>query len=254
MLRFASLGSGSKGNGTLVEANSTRVLIDCGFGLAETERRLATLNCEPQSIAAILITHEHGDHAGGVGKLSRKYKIPVWSTVGTYTACKDDRFASFHVICSERSFAIKDVHINPFPVPHDAREPCQFTFSDGNSTMGLLTDVGDYTPHILNKISGVDALMLECNYDWGMLDAGKYPQSLKRRVSGRYGHLDNRQSQKILEFIDTSKLQYLIGMHLSENNNHEELAMEALCAGMKCKDERIFLANQESGFFWKKIQ
>lgn len=253
MLRFASLGSGSKGNATVIESSNTRVLLDCGFSTIQTEKRLAVLECPPESLDAIIVTHEHGDHSGGVAKLSRKYKVPVWITVGTSLACKDNNFSAVQYIDPHKPFRIDDLEINPFPVPHDAREPCQFVFSDGKVKLGVLTDVGKSTSHIINMLSGVHALLLECNYDAEMLAMGEYPQMLKNRVGGIYGHLDNRETKKILEQMDTSKLKYLIGMHLSDKNNKPELAMAVLRSGIGDSEVEVILANQESGFNWKLI-
>lgn len=254
MLRFASLGSGSKGNGTLIESGKTRILLDCGFNLKETEFRLHRLGCSPRSLTAILVTHEHGDHANGVGRLSRRYNIPVWLTVGTCHAMRDKRFAQVNYINIHQELEIDGVHITPFPVPHDAREPCQFVFSDGNHRLGILTDVGSHTPLILQLLQKLDALMLECNYDAKMLASGPYPPSLKARISGRYGHLDNRQSTHILQQIDLSRLQHLIGVHLSENNNQPDYAYRALCAGVNCEQGWIQLANQQDGTDWLDLR
>ncbi|SEB07648.1 Phosphoribosyl 1,2-cyclic phosphodiesterase [Thiothrix caldifontis] len=253
MLRFASLGSGSKGNGTLIESGKTRILLDCGFTLGETERRLYRLGCPPQSLTAILITHEHGDHAAGVGRLSRRYNIPVWLTVGTYHAMRDTNFAHTHYINVHQALEIQDLQVIPFPVPHDAREPCQFVFGNGCRKLGILTDVGSHTPLILQMLQRLDALMLECNYDAMMLANGAYPPSLKARVAGRYGHLDNNQSTYLLEQLDLSQLQHLIGMHLSENNNLPDYAYQALCAGVGCEQGWIQLANQTDGLGWCEI-
>jgi phosphoribosyl 1,2-cyclic phosphodiesterase len=149
---------------------------------------------------------------------------------------------------------IGDVAVEPIPVPHDAREPCQFVFGDGQYRLGLLTDVGSITPHIETVLSGCDALLLECNYDAGMLAAGSYPPSLKRRVASRYGHLDNEQAAGLLRRIDTSRLQHLVGMHLSENNNTPETARAALCAALGCEYHWIALADQEMGFGWRELR
>lgn len=254
MLRFASLGSGSKGNGTLIESGKTRILVDCGFSLSETEFRLHRLGCPPQSLTAILVTHEHGDHAGGVGRLSRRYNIPVWLTVGTYHAMRDTRFAQMHYINVHQPLAIHDLHVTPFPVPHDAREPCQFVFSDGAHRLGLLTDVGSLTPLIVQTLQGLDSLLLECNYDAHMLENSEYPPSLKARVAGRYGHLNNLQSCELLRQLDLSRLQHLIGMHLSENNNLPEYAYRALCDGVKSEQGWIQLANQGDGIDWREVR
>jgi phosphoribosyl 1,2-cyclic phosphodiesterase len=253
-LRFASLGSGSKGNGTLIECGKTRVLVDCGFSLAETERRLQRLGCAPDSLSAVLITHEHGDHANGVGRLSRRHKIPVWLTVGTHNMVRDNKFSSQHFINVNSAFEIADLHITPYPVPHDAREPCQFVFSDGAQRLGLLTDAGSITPHIVDLLQKLDGLLLECNYDARMLATGPYPPKLKTRVGGKYGHMDNHQARDLLQRIELSGLQHLLGMHLSEKNNLPEHAQQALSDGLGCESHWVTLATQEGGFDWRELR
>ena len=257
MIRFASLGSGSKGNATLVEAgckdSDTRILLDCGFSVKETESRLANLGRTAESITAILITHEHSDHVIGAGRLSRKYKIPVWLTVGTFLACKDNAFHSTYFIDSHNDFEIEELLLHPFPVPHDAREPCQFVFSDGKSKLGVVTDLGCYTPHIIRHLNNVDGLLLESNYDQQMLQNGTYPRMLKDRVLGRVGHLDNLQASELLKKLNLPQLKHLVGMHISEKNNHPEYALKALSSGMGCSQKDISLATQSSGFDWREL-
>ncbi|HIO93502.1 MAG TPA: MBL fold metallo-hydrolase [Leucothrix mucor] len=253
-MRFASLGSGSKGNATIIESGKTRILLDCGFSVVETERRLAKLDHSTlDSLSAILVTHEHSDHVSGVGRLSRKYNLPVYATAGTYQSCKDNDFSTILYINPDKPFEIDDLHVQPFPVPHDAREPCQFVFSDGAAKLGILTDVGSETPHIIETLHALDALMLECNYDEAMLMQGSYPYKLKMRVAGNYGHLDNRQSSALLKKLDQSKLKHLVGMHLSEKNNRIEYANSALCEALGCEQDWLLIASQSDGFGWREI-
>jgi phosphoribosyl 1,2-cyclic phosphodiesterase len=256
VLRFASLGSGSKGNATLIESGEnekdTRILLDCGFSTKEVENRLAKLGRTARSLTAIVITHEHSDHVSGAGRLSRKYNIPVWLTVGTLYACRDSDFYSTRYINSNVDFEIDDINLLPFPVPHDAREPCQFVFSDGASRLGVLTDLGYYTPHIISHLNNLDSLLLECNYDEKMLLNGSYPLSLKRRVQGGEGHLDNKHASELLKKLNVNKLKNIIGVHVSEKNNTEEYAMNALCSGLGCGKISVSLATQSGGFSWRE--
>jgi len=258
MIRFASLGSGSKGNATLIEAGisskDTRLLLDCGYSVVQVEKRLARLGRTPQDLTAIVVTHEHSDHIGGVARLSRKYKLPVWLTVGTWNACRDIDFAETRFIDSHADFEIQDVNLHPFPVPHDAREPCQFVFSDGATRLAIATDLGCFTPHVLSHLSKVDGLLLECNYDHQMLMSGEYPQMLKNRVSGNKGHLDNKQATQLLKKMDLSRLKHIIGMHVSEKNNLPEFAINALCDGLNCEQHAVSLASQEDGFSWRELR
>jgi len=255
MIRFASLGSGSEGNGLLVESGSTRILIDCGFRLSDTVKRLARLGLAPADLAAVLVTHEHDDHAGGVARFARRYDLPVYLTYGTLIAIGRGRamMPRVSLIDSHTPFAIGDLEIHPYPVPHDAREPCQFVFSDGERRLGLLTDTGDSTPHIQRMLSGIDALVLECNHDIDLLMNGPYPPTLKRRISSRYGHLDNATAACLLSGIDCTRLQHFVAAHLSARNNTPELARGAVSAALNCAATWIEIATQCDGLSWRQI-
>ncbi len=252
-MRFASLGSGSRGNGTLVQNGATTVLVDCGFSLAESERRLARLGIEPHALTAILVTHEHGDHAGGVSTLARKHHLPVWASAGTFSGWPGRKPKRRHILPVHEAFSLDALHVEPYPVPHDAREPCQFTFSDGMRRLGVLTDVGSLTPHLVRMLSGCDALLLECNYDPDMLANGPYPPSLQARISGRLGHLSNAQSAELLSRIDTRRLRHLVAAHLSEKNNTPGHARQALATALNCSTDWITVADQESGMDWCEV-
>jgi phosphoribosyl 1,2-cyclic phosphodiesterase len=255
MLRFASLGSGSEGNALIVEVGNTRLMLDCGFALSETETRLARLGLAPQDINGILITHEHGDHIRGAGKFSRKHGVPVWLTYGTRASQADDFFAPewLRDIDSHTAIAIGDIEIFPFPVPHDAREPVQFVFSDGCLRLGVLTDVGSTTPHIESMLSGLHGLVLECNHDRELLWQGPYPASLKDRIGGRYGHLDNATAAALLSRLDRSCLQQVIAAHLSRQNNSPAYARAALEPVLQWESDRIGIADQDRGLDWHSL-
>jgi phosphoribosyl 1,2-cyclic phosphodiesterase len=255
MLRFASLGSGSDGNALIVEVGETRLMLDCGFGLAETEMRLGRLGLTPQEISGILVTHEHGDHIRGVGKFSRKHGIPVWLTYGTLASQADDFFATewLRDMDSHTAVVIGDIEIFPFPVPHDAREPVQFVFSDGALRLGVLTDVGSTTPHIENMLSGLDGLVLECNHDRDLLRQGPYPPSLKDRIGGPFGHLDNATAAQLLSRLEHSALQQVIAAHLSRHNNSPKQARAALASVLNWEPDRIGIANQDQGLTWHTL-
>ena len=260
-MKFASLGSGSNGNGLVVEKNSTRLLLDCGFGLRDAILRLEKLKVSPDQLSGILITHEHEDHASGAYKLANKYNIPVWLTHGTHKMIErllpkhhqsSPKFKA-HIIDSHEPFSIGEIEVTPFPVPHDAREPVQYLFSDGAKKLGVLTDTGCSTPHIEAMLRGCHGLVLECNHDLDLLMQGPYPWSLKQRVSGRLGHLDNITAANILKKLDNSHLQHLIAAHLSEKNNSPDLAKNALSNVLNCENEWIGIADQEDGFGWRQI-
>jgi phosphoribosyl 1,2-cyclic phosphodiesterase len=254
-MRFASLGSGSAGNALVVESGTTRLLIDCGFSAVEATRRLARIGLEPAALSAILITHEHEDHAGGVARLARRHGLPVWLTAGTLRAL-DGEFSALErleIFDSHAPFAIGDIEITPYPVPHDAREPAQFVFGDGARRLGLLTDAGSLTPHMVQTLSALDAFMLECNHDREMLENGRYPAALKARVGGRFGHLSNDTAAELLSRIDCSRLQHIIAAHLSLQNNRPELAVAALAPVLGCAPEEIVVADQAQGFGWRAL-
>ena len=255
MMRFASLGSGSEGNSLLVEVGATRILADCGFPLSETVARLARNGVEPASIAAILITHEHDDHIGGAARFARKFGVPVWLTYGTLQAAAGQftDVTTVEVFDCHQGFAIGAVAIEPYTVPHDAREPSQFVFSDGSVRLGLLTDAGSLTAHMQAVLTGLDALVLECNHDLDMLWGGSYPERLKQRIAGNFGHLDNTAAARLLSSIDCSRLQHLIAAHLSKQNNTPELASTALALALNCEREWIGVASQNHGFNWRQV-
>ena len=252
-LEFASLGSGSKGNATLISVENTCIMVDCGFSMRETVTRLEQFGKQPEQLSAILLTHEHTDHIRGAGALSRKYGIPVWSTRGTAQADALGYIGRQYFINAEEQFTVGGITVQAYPVPHDAREPCQYVFSNGTHRLGLLTDVGKGTPHIIEQLSMCDALLLECNHDIDMLFNGDYPFSLKERVAGDLGHLSNQQAADILTQLDTSKLKYIAAMHISDKNNQGELAQQALSAVLDCEDSWINIADQQQGLAWQQI-
>jgi phosphoribosyl 1,2-cyclic phosphodiesterase len=254
-VRFACLGSGSEGNGLLVEADGTRVLLDCGFGIRDTVARLARLGVAPESVEAIIVTHEHSDHIGGVAAFAERYGTPVWLTFGTLSAVAE-RFAGLPSVLgfdSGDTFAIGGVEVRPFAVPHDAREPVQFVCGDGRWRLGVVTDLGVSTEHVETSLSGCDALVLECNHDIDMLAHGDYPLPVKQRIAGKFGHLDNVAAAGLLSRLDNSRLKHLFAAHLSRQNNRPELARAALAGALGCTSEWIGIADQDDGFGWRDL-
>lgn len=254
-MRFASLGSGSEGNALLVAVDQTYLLMDCGFGLQDTQLRLARLGVAAEKLSGIIVTHEHADHISGVARLARKFDLPVWLTYGTlrHQMKAFANVSAIREIDAHESFSIGSIEITPYPVPHDAAEPVQFVFSDGARRLGVLTDTGSSTAYIEQTLSGCHALVLECNHDAEMLMTGDYSYPLKQRVGGRFGHLNNQQAAEILTKLDLIRLQHLIAAHLSRKNNTPTLAVKALSEAIRCQENWIGVATQEEGFGWREI-
>ncbi len=251
-MRFASLGSGSKGNATVVDCGSSRFLVDCGFSIRETERRLERLGLVPVDIGAVLVTHEHTDHMRGVFPLAKKYKIPVIMTAGTSKAAKAPPIPLI-LIDSHSPFDLDGVSITPVSVPHDAREPVQYIFSYHGLRLGVLTDIGSITSHVVDEYSGCDGLLLECNHDLQMLHSGPYPPALKQRISSPWGHLSNDQSLALLETIDLQRMQHLVVGHISLQNNALDI-VKALLQEIDSRLPSVHYACQEEGFGWLELK
>jgi phosphoribosyl 1,2-cyclic phosphodiesterase len=259
LLRFASLASGSSGNCLVAQSldliGTTTVLIDCGLSLRDTERRLGRIGLAPSDVDAVLVTHEHGDHAGCVADFAAAHDVAVFLTQGTLRALKAEGKLHDGVrtqsIRGEQKVAIGSMEVLPFTVPHDAAEPVQYVLSDGAARLGVLTDIGISTRHVERTLSGLSALVLECNYDRDMLWGGGYPKWLKERIGGPFGHLDNREAGRLLAALDRSKLKHLIGAHLSQQNNKPDLARDALACAVNCSADWIGVATQDDGFDWR---
>ncbi|HEX2011497.1 MAG TPA: MBL fold metallo-hydrolase, partial [Roseateles sp.] len=227
-MRFCSLGSGSGGNASLVEASqgitSTLLLVDCGFSQRELLRRLARAGRTPEELDAIFVTHEHGDHVGCSLALAQRYRIPLWTSHGTWQAVSHGPAAQaldpalLHFARAEETLALGDLWLQPFAVPHDAQEPLQLLCGDGARRFGLLTDVGSAPATLIARLQRLDALLLECNHDEEMLRHGRYPASLKRRILGSHGHLSNELSAQILAQCRHADLQWVAAAHLSASN------------------------------------
>jgi len=245
-----SLGSGSKGNATLVKFANTLLLIDCGFSCKEIERRMQLKNIATSDVTAILVTHEHGDHISGVPALSNKYQLPVWMSSGTSYHNKACKIKNLNLFNTHQEFKIEGVTVCPVSVPHDAREACQYVFESQQRKVGILTDLGHVTPYIKQQYQGCDILMLEFNHERDLLLQSAYPQSLKARVSGDLGHLSNSQATEFLTDDITKQLKYLVAMHLSEENNRRELVLNSISAKKLNSSIEVILSNQEVGLDW----
>lgn len=256
MLRFTNLASGSAGNATLVEAHDgthhTRLLIDCGLGWRQLQQRLAALSLSPDALDALFITHEHGDHLGCALTLHARCRTPLYTSAGTLHAIQAQRAtradapplhpAHLHIARDSQPLPIKGLQLHPFTVPHDAREPLQLRCTDGKRSLGILTDLGHTTAHVLRQLQGSHALLLESNHDPQLLAASRYPPFLQRRIAGPHGHLSNAQAAQTLAALHHSQLHTIVAAHLSESNNHPPLARQTLADAIGCNPQDILLA------------
>ena len=253
-MRYCSLGSGSRGNGTLIEQGASRVLVDCGFSLRATEQRLRQAGTSGDELSAILVTHEHSDHIQGVAKLARRYELPVYLTPGTGYALREEAGLDIRHVDLHGRFTVGELEVTPVAVPHDAREPCQYVFDNGHKRLGVLTDTGTITPWIVEQYADLDALFLEANYDPHMLSSGPYPAFLKARVGGDLGHLSNQQAAGFLRVAGLERLRHIAVAHISEKNNRPELALAALQDALTDWTGELLLAQQDQGLPWQSIQ
>ena len=255
-MRFCSLGSGSGGNALVVEATSggrtTRLLVDCGFSLRELDGRLARAGLAASQFDAVFITHEHGDHIGSAIALSRRDDLTVWMSVGTWRAIGQPALARDR-LCFARDgepIAVGDLELRPYTVPHDAAEPLQLRCGDGARALGVLTDAGCSTTHLVAQLQSCAALVLECNHDAALLASSRYPPALKARIGGRFGHLANAASAEVLAACYHPGLRHIVAAHLSEENNRPELAALALSAACGGAPEDIVVAHPRHGVGW----
>lgn len=220
-MRFATLGSGSAGNAVLIEHAGTALLIDCGLSWRQVERRAARLDFDLTTLHAVLVTHEHDDHVSGVAMVARRLGIPVYLSGGTRQAAGGSLVGLHCVreVLPEHPFELGPFSILPLIVPHDAREPCQFVVTAGGLRLGVLTDVGRTTPHLVRHFSALDGLLLEFNHEPALLAASVYPASLKARIAGPFGHLSNDQAEHFLGELDRRRLRWVLAAHLSEKTN-----------------------------------
>src|SRR5450631_386979 len=230
------LGSGSRGNSAMVQSSSTRILVDVGMSCRETCKRIKAIGEDPHALSAILITHEHSDHVYGLLVLARKLEIPVFMTAHTHQAwsrsmrdATGERPELGKLECFEagRGFQVGDIAVMPFTIPHDAVDPVGFTFRVEGAKLGLATDLGRLLMNARDQLRGCDVLVLESNHDVEMLRNGPYPWSVKERVGSPTGHLSNKQLAEFFSNDYDGSAAYVVLAHLSEQNNHPELARAA---------------------------
>jgi phosphoribosyl 1,2-cyclic phosphodiesterase len=256
VLRFKSLGSGSTGNATLVEAaglRPRRLLVDCGLGVRQLSLRLAEAGLADSDIDAVFVTHEHSDHIGCARQFSLRHRVPVWMSRGTFEGIGLPDFDGLlHIAHDGQAIDLGELQLMPFTVPHDAREPLQLSCTDGASKLGLLTDLGHATSHVLAHLAACHALLLECNHDIDLLEQSSYPPFLKRRVGGQYGHLSNVAAGDIARAVGHSGLSQIVAAHLSQQNNRPDLARQAMFEALGHATD-IVVADASTGTRWLSI-
>jgi phosphoribosyl 1,2-cyclic phosphodiesterase len=240
-MRVVPLGSGSRGNATLVEFASagalnggTRILLDAGLSARELTQRLEQIDVSPASIEALLLSHEHADHTRGAERFSRKHGVRVMCSFRTLEAmdCSQSHFAEWIAVAAGRRTEIGGVTIEPFSVPHDAADPLGFVLTGDGLRFGMVTDLGHATTEVAERLRGCQVLMIESNHDDRMLAEGPYPWRLKQRVSGRLGHLSNREAAALLRETADGSCRAVVLAHLSEKNNTHELARRSALSAL----------------------
>jgi len=261
VLRFKNLGSGSAGNATLVEARCgtlvSRLLIDCGLSVKELSRRLAMADLSLEDLDAVFITHEHADHIGHTQQLAKRSALQVWMSKGTALASGvlDWGLPSeqLQFVKDGQTLSLGSLQLQPFTVPHDAREPLQLRCSDGATSLGVVTDLGHGSDHVVQALKDCQALLLECNHDSDLLAQSAYPIFLKKRIAGPLGHLSNSESAQLASALCHDGLNLLVAAHLSERNNRPELAQMVLSAAIGCSAEEIPVADPLLGTPWYRV-
>jgi phosphoribosyl 1,2-cyclic phosphodiesterase len=233
------LGSGSRGNATFIKTEQVRLLIDAGMSRKEIAQRMEAIGEDPDGVDAVLITHEHGDHSCGLKMLLKDLPIEAFLTWGTITAMQADQYelsgSKIVPIQPGIPFQIGDVEIFPFRVPHDATEPVAFSLTCGGVKITQLTDIGYMPDYVAERLRGSHMLILESNHDLEMLRVGPYPWNLKQRLMGRYGHLSNTAVGRFIRDQYDGMAEYVLLAHLSEKNNHPEIAKQEATRALRCR-------------------
>ena len=233
-MRVKNIASGSSGNVTLVGSNNTNILVDCGISCKRINAALKEEGMALEDIDAIIITHEHIDHISGLGVIERKYNIPVYATAGTLAGIRQIKSLGefdeglLNPISAQKNFNVGDINIMAYNIFHDANEPVCYRMENNSSSFAIVTDLGEYDDRLINAMHGLDGILLEANHDVRMLEAGPYPYQLKRRILGKYGHLSNESSGRLLASLLHDNIKYIMLGHLSKENNTRELAKLAV--------------------------
>ena len=258
-LRFRSLGSGSGGNATLIEGlnghEHARVLVDCGFTQREAVDRLRDAGCTPAELDLVFVTHEHGDHVGSALGLCKRHGVPLMMSRGTWRAIGSPTLehGAIQWVRDGEHASVGPLLLRPFTVPHDAAEPLQLRVECGPWSLGLLTDAGSVTEHLLAHLRATHALIIEFNHDRDLLAASRYPPSLKARIAGPLGHLCNDTAARILAECMHGDLKHVVAAHLSEQNNSPDRVRAALEAACRTAAPARYIASQAKGIDWIEL-
>jgi len=241
MFNFCSLYSGSTGNCLFVQSNETRILIDAGVSQKKIETALASFNVSFENINAILVTHEHSDHIKNIGSISKKYNIPIYCNLETLNAMpsQEEKITDENkkIFTPNKKFSIHDLEILPFPIPHDAANPCGFNIFHDGKKISIATDIGHMDNNLLLNLKDSSFILLEANYDPDILKYSKYPYQLKQRILSPIGHLSNETSGKtITELTSKYNLKSAMLGHLSKENNFPELALKTVTDELNSKN------------------
>lgn len=232
MLNFCSLYSGSSGNSLFVQSENTNILVDAGESAKKIVNALSSINVSPESLDAIVVTHEHIDHVKSIGTLSQKYNIPVYATEKTWSAMptqSEKINKDLHrIFVPSKDFSVGDLNLLPFSIPHDAADPCGFNITHKDKNLSIATDLGHVTSNIADILSQSSFVLLESNYDPEVLKFSKYPYYLKQRISGECGHLSNNDAGRLISHLMNKKLNSVMLGHLSKENNFPELAYKTV--------------------------
>lgn len=234
-MKLTILGSGSAGNCAYLETAETRLLIDAGFSLRETRKRLAAICRGPEDLSGVLITHEHSDHVGGLPMLCKKLNIPVYCNRDTRDAIERQLQCRFdcRLFATRSSFEVGDVIVDTFDIPHDAADPVGFLLRTAEGNVGFLTDLGHVTKQVLDRVRAANVLVLETNHDLKMLQESSRPWSLKQRIAGRHGHLSNEDAADAAREIMSAELRHLYLGHLSRECNLPEIAHRVIAERLR---------------------
>ena len=257
-MNLISIASGSSGNCFLVATDNTTLLVDAGLSRKRIQEGLNSVGYSLEDIDGILATHEHIDHIRGLGVISRRDKIQIYSTQGTLKGIFDTKSLGklnkdyFNLISINKSFTIGNIEIKPFETFHDVNEPCGYTFKKGTKKAGIITDTGTYSSDIIDELLDINALLIESNHDLEMLNNGDYPYFLKERIKSNFGHMSNDTCSKLLNEILHDDLEGIILAHLSKDNNTPDKALKRIKSGIDIDthhdsdDFKITVANRHT--------